>query len=57
VCDTLALTLTLTLTLTLFMEDTEKLEDVEDNSFLEGPSVGIVFGRERSGLTNEEVNL
>jgi tRNA C32,U32 (ribose-2'-O)-methylase TrmJ len=31
--------------------------DSEIDEFLMGPSAGIVFGRERSGLTNEEVAL
>lgn len=31
--------------------------DNETDEFLMGPSAGIVFGRERSGLTNEEVAL
>lgn len=31
-------------------------EDLEGAEFL-GPAVGIVFGRERSGLTNEELSL
>jgi tRNA C32,U32 (ribose-2'-O)-methylase TrmJ len=30
-------------------------ETNEIDDFIMGPSAGIVFGRERSGLTNEEV--